>query len=666
MGRQYRRNFIAIASIYAGMMGFSGVAWSQESEQIALEMVEISQSPEAQVRSGARPSFAQVITMPQLQSINDWLESANGVYGDATGKGTRNVIVRGFETRQIAFQFDGVPLDTGYDGMTGMDSIPMNWIGAGRIAHADASPTDAVGFGGKIDLYAFDPSVFEAQLEVSRFGVMGSIAHGMKYGDWHWAATVGGQYSEGFYMSHAYQAEAEEDGGRRDWSDKQGANFFVKAVRTLGDWGEVELMAGWSNAPRGVPTGIRTGYRRYWDFTSWRVAFASARLLFDTEVLSGQVQIWSTDQGNTLEAYDDASRSTQTSSVASTSVWQDDDYGGRIELNSPVWLLGGAGYLQVLLRTDLRYQLHASNETSHAESGGLSKKNSSRFFYDVRPAFDWQIFPELRIFASGNVMGTEPVSQGSENESGNTSAYDAQLVDIVNGGFSVGADYSVLDNLELNLRVARRLRIPTLKEQFRSVPELGAKIEPLNPEIAWDFEFEIHYRPIEKIALTVGAFDTEIRDLIEFKYIEGYKLSYNVSESRIAGVDISATFGPWFGVSLDASYHYLYAWDVSQDHELNDRPAHNFRFALHYEPIADLKFTIGGQYESKRRTEAWLSSKFAWMGDVFLLNAEIEYKLDRVFLYLRGSNLTDYNYSRSFGYPEPGYNISFGAKLTMD
>ncbi|MBQ9394488.1 MAG: TonB-dependent receptor plug domain-containing protein [Proteobacteria bacterium] len=626
---------------------------------LELNAIEISESPEEQIRNGTRPPFAQVISQPQLQSINDWLESANGVYGDASGKGTRNVIVRGFEGRQLTYDFEGMPLDTGYDGMTGLDVLPMNWIGSGRIAHADAVPTDDVGLGGKIDLYSFSPKLFEANLELTLTGVTGSVAHGMKKGPWEWAATAGGRFSNGFYMSHAYESTKDEDGGLRDYSGRKGGNFLVKAGRELGNWGKVELISGWAQAPRGVPTGINTGYRRYWDFTSWRVAFVTTRLQWKTDILTGQVQLWATDQGNTLEAYDSPERNTQKTAVASTSIWQDDDYGGRIDLGSPVWSLGKAGYIQALFRTDLRYQRHESNEDTYALAVHTDK-DSSRFYYAVRPAIDWQITPSIHTFISGNVIGAKALSQHTTQ-----TTPQPGLEDIVNGGFSFGFDYAVIESLDLNLRVARRMRLPTLKEQFRSLPGEDLEIPTLKPETGWDMELEAHWKPTDWFALTVGVFDTEIRDLIEFRYTNQIKLAYNVAKSRIAGVDASTVLGPWYGLSLDLSYHYLYAYDLSQDHVLNDRPAHNFRFAAHYAPIDNLKFTIGGQYESKRRTEAWLSTKSAWMGQIFLLNAEIEYKLENVYLYLRGTNLTDYNYARAFGYPEPGFELMLGANLTM-
>ena len=636
------------------------LAEDEDEDVTILDRIDIESSGFQGVMPGARPRFSQTIQMPQLQSINDWLESAAGVYGDTTGKGTRNVLVRGFETRQLNFQFAGVPLDTGYDGMTGLDTLPMNWVGAGRIAHADASATDAVGLGGKIDLYALDPKLFEANLETSLFGFIGSLAHGMKMGAWRWVATAGGQYQKGFHLSHSYNPKMDEDGGWRDYSYKAGANVFMKAGRSLGDWGDLEIMTGYAQSPRGVPTGVDTGYRRYWDFTNWRVAFASAKLSFVTEPIFGQVQLWATNQGNTLEAYDNSDRNTQVTEIGSTSVWSDYDIGGRIELNSVPWSMGSAGYMYALFRADMRYQTHDSRETFHS-TGNETHIDSSRLYYDLRPALNWNILENLTVFAGGNYAGAIGISSNDT-----TGLNDVALEDLHNGGFSAGIDYRILDNLELDLRAARRLRMPTLKEQFRSIPLSDIHLPNLNPEVAWDFEAEIHYRPIEEVSITVGVFDAEIDDLIVFLYTNGTKLAYNVDESRMAGVDIALSAGPFAGFTLDAAYHYLYAYDLSRDHVLNDRPAHNVRAALHYSPLDNLRITVGCQFESKRRTEAWLSTKYAWIGNVFLLDAEVEYKLENVSLYLRGTNLLDYNYQRAFGYPEPGVNVTLGAKLVYD
>ena len=86
--------------------------------------------------SKARPMFGQRVDAPRVESVNDWLERSTGVFGDQGGKGYRNIVVRGFMTRQINFQFDGVPLDTGYDGMTALDTMPVNWMSGGRLSRA--------------------------------------------------------------------------------------------------------------------------------------------------------------------------------------------------------------------------------------------------------------------------------------------------------------------------------------------------------------------------------------------------------------------------------------------------------------------------------------------------------------------------------------------------
>ncbi len=636
--------------------------WMDSVEDSALELdaIEIMNTIESEVRNGARPAFAQTIVLPDVQSVNDWLESVNGVYGDPSGKGRRSVMVRGFEPRQLRIDFAGIPLDSAYEGLAAIDALPMNWISAGRVAHADASPTDAVGLGGLIDLYAFDPSLIEASFEVSRSGMVASLSHGMHYDAWRWAVTVGGSYSNGFYLSHAFNASDGENGGLRDAAEYKNANFLVKTGRSIADWGDVELMAGWSQAPREVPTGINTGTHRFWRYSSYRNAFASGRFKFDTNPIKGQLLIWAVDQGNTLEAYDDASRTTQTALDASTSVWQDDDYGFKLELNGAPFDLGAAGYLALLLRTDLRYQRHASNEAFYAPSHNIWS-NASRVYFDLRPAIEWLFTPDMRFFAAGNAVGVVPASQNASSLEHN----EIKLQAMYNGGFSVGFDYSILPNLDLGLRAARRLRMPTLKEQFRNVPESkGVKLESLNPETAWDFEVEVHWSPIDEVALTVGVFDTEVHDLIDFKYINNLKIAHNVSESRIAGTDIALKLGTWAGVSFDLSYHYLYAYDLTEDHVLNDRPAHNFRGAVHYSPIDELRFTLGVQFESKRRSEAWMSSSYAWLGNVFLLNAEVEWHIEHFSMYLRGTNLTDYNYTRAVGYPEPGFELMLGGKIT--
>ncbi len=631
----------------------------EETGVLELDAIEVQDNVERGAGNGGRPSFAQTVDTPRSMSINEWLETVNGIYGDSSGKGTRSIIVRGFETRQIDFTFNGMPLDTGFDGMTVLDVMPMNWISAGRVAHADASSVDGAGLGGRIDLYAFKPSLLETSVEISPTGVTGAISHGMYKDEWRWAVTAGGIFSLGFNLSHQFEASPDEDGGLRDASGKRGGNFLIKVGRSLGKWGDIELMTGWTQAPRDVPTGIDTGAHRFWKYTSWREAFALAKLTWNTDFLSGWLSIWANDQGNTLQAYDDVSRTTQHTEAASTTIWQDDDYGFQIEMYSMPWQLGNAGYLQTLLRSDIRYQRHESDEETYRPHKTVNT-DCGRLIYNIRPAIEWQITPDIRVFASGNAMGAKALFQ----DAGDARENVIKLEDVHNGGMSAGLDYRILDNLDLNLRVARRLRLPTLKEQFRNLPGNDfVDIGGLKPEHAWDFEAEIHWKPIEEVAITMGGFDTEIRDLIEYKYINETKIAFNVAQSRIAGTDIALKLGAWRGVSFDVSYHYLYAYDLSQEHELDGRPAHHFRASVSYQPIEKLTMTLGTQFESKRRTQAWMTKKTAWLDNIFLLNAEIEYQIDHFSIYLRGTNLTDYNYSRTIGYPEAGINVMLGAKI---
>ena len=136
-------------------------------------------------------------------------------------------------------------------------------------------------------------------------------------------------------------------------------------------------------------------------------------------------------------------------------------------------------------------------------------------------------------------------------------------------------------------------------------------------------------------------------------------------QKPIRQIHVALKLGQWAGFSADIAYQYLYAWDISNDHALNERPAHHVLCALHYDLLDMFRFTVQGSYESKRRTEAWMSAKSAWMGGIFLLNAEIEFHIPHFAAYLRGTNLTDYNFARSYGFPEPGFQLTVGAKYTL-
>ena len=624
----------------------------QTHDTLTLDAVNVSSDGVSETASqGARPEFSQKLDMPFGLSLNDWLETAPGVFGHTSSKGQRTILIRGFETRHISMEFDGIPLETGYDGMTGLDVLPLNWVGSARLYHADTNPTDGACLGGKVTFYGIQPGKLDATLEISRATVRGSLAHGMTWGDWRWALTTGGHYSNGFYLSQSYIPNSREDGSLRDASNSQSYNFMFKVGRKLQNWGDLEVSAGYVQAPRAVPTGTHSEIPRFWVFPNWNLAYASAKLAFTNSYLSGLVHLWATHQSNLLNEYDDASRTTQDIADART-LWKDQDFGGRLELTSMPFDLQAAGHISALLKADFHWQAHQVT-TFNLGQDDTTETQTGRLLYDIRPAFDWQIRPQIRLFASAQATGTAAhISSSSDTATAHT-----------DGGFNVGFDYAILPNLNLGLRTARRLRIPTMKEQFKS-EIIGVSLPTLLPEKAWHFELEMHYKPHPRVAMTLAAYDTEVIDLIDFTYLDGIKLAQNIDKSRLAGADVGFKIGPFWHLTLDLTYSYLYAWNLKENHALNDRPAHHFRAALSWTPLDNLRLSIQTQYESKRRTEAWMNSNHAWLGDVILLNAEIEYQMEHLSLLIKGTNLTDYNYMRAVGYPEEGFDLSLSARFT--
>ena len=628
---------------------------STAAKVLELETVEVRARGIAPQQS-SKPLFTQTFSRPQALSINDLLESAPNVYGDASSKGTRQVIVRGFEMRQLSVRFAGIPLDTGYDGMTGLDALPANWIGAGQVRLAEAGSTDAMGMGGGIEFTPLAPSLLEAALEINLTGATGALMHGMQHGPWSWVATAGGNTSEGFRLSRSFVPTDQEDGGLRDASDRWGANAFGSLSRQLGNWGEWKVLGGYTQAPRSVPTGIGTQTDRYWRFTEWHIALAGTQLSFASRYLYGQVQAWFVNQGNTLKAFDDAARLTQTLPAASTSVWRDDDYGFQLDLSTMAWDLGAAGFLDAQLRAEMRYQWHeAVTDTFQPVTNHI--QDSSRFVFDIRPGVTWLLRPDLRLFASGHAAGNVELDNSDTSE---TTKFRMQSM--VNGGFSFGTDYAFSPELEFGLRVARRLRIPTLKEQFTQYRDNTSTLPPLNAEVSWHVSAEARWQPASKVSLSVTGYHNEVRDVIAVRYVDGLRQAYNIDKARLAGLDATLALGPWYGLALETTYGYLYAYDLSANHVLNDRPAHNLRAALSYTPLPSLTLRLRGQYESKRRTEM---PKTTWLGNIFLLDAEAAWQIESFSAYIRASNLLDYNYARAFGYPEPGFNLTIGARISL-
>lgn len=656
--------------VWVGVCFCAQPAWAEEEAELlflepeaesvdagvtTLEPIRVEGGVSADLGGG---SFEQELRLEGAQNFSQALESSVLAFGDPSSKGQRKVVLRGFDIRQISLRFEDMPLDTGYDAIISLDVIPINWLGALRVKTANSGVFDDLAMGAGIEMLAARAARFEASLGIERHGFWMSAAHSGSAGAYHWTATAGGQYSGGWDMAGGCKPSKYEDCGLRDNSDKHGGNVFVLAGRELGSWGEFTLMGGWVREGRGVVIGVDTAVPRFWRFASHDLAFSLARLDFTTPNVYGRLQAWVNYQGNILDAYDDARYETQIGEAAYRSWMRDFDVGLLALGGSRPFSWGRAGFVDLRVRTELRYQFHDGRDEHLGER--REDGSTDRILFQFKPGVYWKFSPKLELFADAGFVANFELHKPSSG------LVNVGLQNRYNGVFSVGMDYAILERLKISARVARRLRMPTLKEQFVEVLYASnVRYKDLNAEYNWDMQAQIHYEAVPGVKLSLTGYDSEVRDLIQFTYIDGLRQATNLDRARLAGLIFLAELGPFVGVSAQASYHFAHTRDLKQKRELLERPAHQLRAAVQYE-IAGLTLGANFLYESSRLSDDWTGTAYRRLGAIYLLGAFVEYALGGVTLSFRANNLLDMHYQRAFGYPEPGRNFFLGAKISLD
>jgi outer membrane cobalamin receptor len=235
------------------------------------------------------------------------------------------------------------------------------------------------------------------------------------------------------------------------------------------------------------------------------------------------------------------------------------------------------------------------------------------------------------------------------------------------------------------LSVARRSRIPTLRERFSDATGAAGERLPnpgLRPEVAFHVGADAAVQPTSWLRIEATAFEAEVRDLIEQVYFEGFEQFQNVFRARLAGVELSLEITPRRWLDIELSYQYLYARSISRTGEpgpLPGRPAHLARAGLRVRPLSRLEVStalrvVGPQrFSSSAAGVDWgtlgdggADADWGTLGAYVAWDARIEGEpLEGIRLWIQATNLLDANYQNRYGYPEPGWQLWAGTKLEI-
>ncbi|MFW5739658.1 MAG: TonB-dependent receptor, partial [Myxococcota bacterium] len=294
-------------------------------------------------RPGMRGAYLEKLDRPTLDRLGvtsvaqalDRLPASTSSYG---ARGERIFSLRGFDQRQILVTLDGVPIQVPYDGQLDLGKFPLGLVqrvtvvkGAGSLLFGPN------GLGGAVNIATRRPGTgpaLQIATETAPFHAQRMSALASAEGEP--IAFLGGVAYENvryFPMAGSFEPTINEDGGRRDNSDRRSVSGIGKARWRIDDRNELIASAWRLDGRFGVPPGVYDLTRRFWRWTDWHVNTYALAHGYRDGALTLDETIYYSLVGNTLDIYDDGRYATQLRPQSGSSDYDDRTAGGNVRVS---------------------------------------------------------------------------------------------------------------------------------------------------------------------------------------------------------------------------------------------------------------------------------------------------------------------------------------------
>lgn len=614
----------------------SGSDEDEADEVIVVEASHSTRGPAVRLISGEEGRQRGASTVAEALSWDPALHVRSG------GRGEQLFSLHGFDQRQVAVFVDGVPASVPYDGQLDLGKLPGSTVGEAVVSPGGAAGVYGPGsLGGSVRIRTLAPPDEPGWALDARTSTQGAAETsawvGGPLGPLRLRVSGAGRTSPGWPLPRDFDAVSHEDGGLRDASDRRSGQGGLRADLPLGRGGTLSVKGRYLRGDFGVPTGLSDDRARYWRFSRFedRALAISRASPEDARVRSEEV-LYLAANTNVLDAYDDATRTTQELSGSWHSTYRDHRLGGAWSGSAEV----GAGRAVGWALVD--HQVHRS-----VADVGEPEERVSTTLISAALAAEAQR-GRLSGFLGGEVDGELPGQEGAFEPAPFTA------------GPSLGLGLD-LGRVELALGGARRSRAPTLKERFSS--SFGTK-QPnleLGPETAWHAALDARVDLHERARLRAGVHDAEVRGLIEEASLgDGLTQNQNIGRARLAGAEaeLAVAAPDWLTTRAGASWLHARRLDEGEAKWLEYRPSWQAVVEVEARPWRSLVLWSAGRWVGPQRFQDDDTLEWGRLGSYALWDAWVGLEpVPELQVRLRGSNLFDASWQSALGYPEPGRQL---------
>lgn len=641
---------------------------------------------------GAAGVGGVVITRDQMwtldrRSLDQAVNIVPGVVSTFDANGRRNesdIFVRGFGRWQVPLMVDGVRIYLPADNRLDFSRFLTADIAEVQIQKGYASVLDGPGaMGGAINLVTRTP-VKALEMEGSIWTGGRSDAEG-----WNGYAMLGtrqpkyyfqgsANYSDRDYttLSANYEPTATslQRGGRRLSSDTSDSRFNVKAGWTPNQTDEYTLnfikQLGKKGAPLNVYNNPPVPANSYWRWPYWDVqntAFLSKTQLGQASYL--KTKAYYNTFANGLDAFDDATYTTQSANGRFRSPYDDHAYGVSTEVGMTQ---RQANTLK--LAAHYRTDVHTEQQFSRPTHPTLS----SREPVQEQAQNTWSLAVEDTIHATPavDIVGGISYDRFQITKAEEFSAARGVFEYPKGGSDSFNWQSALIWRYnsagELHASVSDRTRFPMIFELYSTRFGFATPNPDLGPERTTNVELGWKGRAGGGLRLESAVFSSDVRDLIQTIVLpDTTTQTRNVGNGRFYGAEfgVDATLSPQFNVGANYTVLSRTIHDALQPNlRPTGVPTHKAFLYAGWRPVDRLTITPSVDIAGDRWSDVNPAPAFPFVrtGAYAVIDVAAQYDLSRTVNVVLGlKNLSDENFELAWGFPQPGRSFYIKTRLGL-
>ncbi|MEP7119100.1 MAG: TonB-dependent receptor [Acidobacteriota bacterium] len=609
-------------------------------------------------------------------SLEQAVNMVPGVVSTFDANGRRNesdVFVRGFGRSQVPLMMDGVRIYLPADNRLDFSRFLTADIAAVQVQKGYASVLDGPGaMGGAINLVTRTPTKpFEAEGTLSAGGRSDReswSAYGMvgtRQKNYYAQGSINYADRDFWTLSDAYTPSARslQPSGRRVGSDTRDWRLNVKTGLTPNRTDEYTLnytkQSGEKGAPLNVINNPPVPANSYWRWPYWDIqnlSFLSRTQLGSS--LYAKTKIYYNTFKNGLDAYDDATYTTQSANGRFRSPYDDDAYGGVVEV-------GTTARKKNALKTALHYRadFHSEQQVSRPTNPTLSttepKQDQAQRTWSVALEDTFHAAPKVDIVAGISYDDYEITKAEEYNTTRGSFEYPKGGSDAFNWQSAVIWHYNTAG--EVHASVSDRARFPVIFELYSTRFGTATPNPDLGPERATNLELGWKTNAARHTRLESAVFYSDVRDLIQTVVLpDTTSQTQNVGDGRFYGAEVALESQVLPALRLGGNYTYIRR-RITDALQPNLRPTgvptHKAFVHAVWQPVARLSITPSLDLAGNRWSDVNPAPAFPYVrtGAYTLLNLAAEFAVTSGFDVVVGArNMTDDNYELAWGFPQPG------------